>query len=236
MINIKSILKNIKYSLLKSNGIFYPKYADDFYSLHQKNLRGSYKEIRKRQSVYIKYCTKIPLINRKKNSFIDIGFGRGEFIDLLYDNKFTNIEGVDINEEFVSKADKNKFEIYHDDGIRHMYLSEKKYYGISAFHLIEHIDFPQLFDLLLICSKKLVKGGILILETPNVENIKVGSTTFYLDYTHKLKLPVQLLTMMLKYFGFTKVEVLYLQPEKTTTQGINQLLYGARDLGIVAYK
>jgi len=88
------------------------------------------------------------------------------------------------------------------------------------------LDFSQLFDLLVLCSKKIVKGGVLILETPNVENIKVGSTSFYLDHTHKLKLPSLLLKTLLKYLGFTKIEFLYLHPDKLEAQ----------DLGVVAYK
>lgn len=182
--------------------------------------------IKRRQSVYLKYIKDLPKSIRKKNFFLDIGFGRGEFIDLLKSVKLNNIEGVDINGKYISKAREKNLVVYEDDGLRHLYLSEKKYYGISAFHLIEHLDFSELFDLLLVCSKKLVKGGILILETPNVENMAVASTSFYVDHTHKLKLPSLLLKTLLKFFGFTKIELLYLQPNKS----------GAQDLGIIAYK
>lgn len=220
---MKKILKKIKYLLFKKKGLFYPKLVDDFHTYHQDKLRGSYEEIKKRQSVYLKYIKNIPKPIKSENYFLDIGFGRGEFIDLLKDLKLKNVEGVDINKKYVVKAKQNGFTVYHNDGLKHLYLSEKRYYGISAFHLIEHLDFSQLFDLLIICSKKLVKGGVLILETPNVENIRVGASSFYLDYTHRIKLPSLLIKTLLEYLGFKKIEFLYLQPEE----------FGAQDLGII---
>lgn len=223
---MKNIVKRLKYFFFKKKGLFYPKFADNFYAFHQDRLRGSVAEIKKRQSVYLRYIKNIPKPLKNENYFLDIGFGRGEFIELLRNLRLKNIEGVDTNKEYFQKAKARGYAVYHEDAIRHLYLSKKGYYGISAFHLIEHLDFPNLFDLLLICSKKIVKGGVLILETPNVENIGVGSTSFYLDYTHKLKLPSLLLETLLKYFGFSKIEFLYLQPNKS----------GAQDLGVIAYK
>jgi len=223
---MKNFFKIIKYNLLRKKGLFYPRLADDFYTNHQNKLRGSTEEIKKRQSVYLKYIKDIPRPLKDKYYFLDIGFGRGEFIELLIKDKLKNVEGVDINKNYILKAKQKGLIVYHDDALKHLYLSEKQYYAISAFHFIEHINFSQLFDLILICSKKLVKGGVLILETPNVENIKVGSSTFYLDYTHKLKLPSLLLKTLLEYLGFNKIEFLYLHPNE----------HGAQNLGVVAYK
>lgn len=222
---MKKIIRLIKYYLFKKKGLFYPRLADDFYTFHQDKLRGSVDEIKKRQSVYLKYIKDIPKPLKDKYYFLDIGFGRSEFISILKEQKFKNIEGVDINKDFVVKAKRNNHHVYCEDVIRHLYLSRKQYYGISAFHIIEHLDFYQLFDLLLLCSKKIIKGGVLILETPNVENIKVGSTSFYFDYTHKLKLPSLLLKTLLEYLGFTRIELLYLHPDENP-----------QDLGVIAYK
>lgn len=223
---MKDIFKLIKYHLLRNKGLFYPRFAGDFYTFHQGKLRGPIDDIKKRQSIYLKYIKAIPKTLKDKYFFLDIGFGRGEFINILKEQKFKNIEGVDINKEYILKAKQKGYTVFEGDALKHLYLSEKKYYGISAFHLIEHLEFNQLFDLLLICSKKLVKGGVLILETPNVENTKVGSSSFHLDYTHKLKLPSLLIKTLLEYLGFTKIEFLYLHSDGTCAQ----------DLGIVAYK
>jgi len=234
---MRNLIKIIKYYLLRQNGIFYPQLADSFYTYQQEKLRGSANEIKKRQSIYLKYIKNVPKEVKSKNSFLDIGFGRGEFIELLKEEKLKNVEGVDINKKYVLDAKKKGYSVFQDDALRYLYLSEKKFYGISAFHLIEHINFNQLFDLMLVCSKKLVKGGVLILETPNVENIKVGANSFNLDYTHKLRLPSLLIKTLLEYLDFKKIEFLYLQPEKKQIKDdVERLLYGAQDLGVVAYK
>lgn len=231
------MLKKIKYFFYAKKGLFYPRFADSFYTYQQEKLRGSVNEIKKRQSIYLKYIKKIPEELKNKNSFLDIGFGRGEFIEMLKEEKLINIEGVDINKKYVLNAKKKGYAVFQDDALRYLYLSEKKFYGISALHLIEHINFNQLFDLMLICSKKLVKGGVLILETPNIENLKVGSNTFNLDYTHKLRLPSLLIKTLLEYLDFKRIDFLYLQPEKKQIKNnVERLLYGAQDLGIVAYK
>lgn len=219
------LLKLIKYYLFRKKGLFYPSLGINFYAYHQDKLRGSYEEIKKRQAVYLKYIEKIPKLLKDENYFLDIGFGRGEFIDLLKDLKLKNIEGVDINKECVLKAKQKSYTVYQEDALKHLYLSDKRYYAISAFHLIEHLDFQELFDLLVICSKKIVKSGVLILETPNIGNCTVSSTSFFLDYTHKLKLPSLLIKTLLEYLDF-KVEFLYLQSDET----------GAQDLGVIARK
>ena len=53
--------------------------------------------------------------------------------------------------------------------------------------------------------------GLLILETPNPENIVVGTTNFYFDPTHQRPLPPQLLSFLPEYFGFERVKILRLQ-------------------------
>lgn len=234
---MNKMFKKIKYFFYEKRGLFYPRFADDFYTYQQEKLRGSVSEIKKRQSIYLKYIKNVPKELKNKNSFLDIGFGRGEFIGLLKAEKLKNIEGVDINKKYVLNAKKKGYMVFQDDALKYLYLSEKKFYGISAFHLIEHINFNQLFDLMLICSKKLVKGGVLILETPNIENIKVGSNSFNLDYTHKLRMPSLLIKTLLEYLNFKKIEFLYLQPEKKQIKDdVERLIYGAQDLGVVAYK
>jgi O-antigen chain-terminating methyltransferase len=221
-----NIFKLIKYHFLKNKGLFYPRFADNFYAFHQKRLRGSYEEVKQKQSIYLKFIKKTSEFY-KNSYFLDVGCGRSEFIDLLIEKGFKNVEGVDINKDYVAEAKRKGYAVYRSDGLKHLYLSDKKYYGISAFHLIEHLEFHELFDLLLICSKKLVQNGVLILETPNVENIKVGATSFFLNPSHKLKLPSLLIETLLKYFGFKKIKFLYLQPDEYKK---------AQDLGVVAYK
>ena len=57
----------------------------------------------------------------------------------------------------------------------------------------------------------LVPGGVLILETPNPENLVVGTSSFYLDPTHERPLPWQLLSFLAEHHGFERVKTLRMQ-------------------------
>jgi O-antigen chain-terminating methyltransferase len=82
---------------------------------------------------------------------------------------------------------------------------------VSAFHLIEHIPFETLRLLVSEAYRVLKPGGLLIMETPNPENILVGSSNFYLDPTHTRPIPPGLLSFIPRYSGFFNVKVLRLQ-------------------------
>ena len=87
---------------------------------------------------------------------------------------------------------------------------------VSAFHVVEHIPFETLRQLVDEAYRVLKPGGLLILETPNSENLVVGTSSFYLDPTHQRPLPAQLLTFVVEYAGFERVKTLYLQEHSTS--------------------
>jgi hypothetical protein len=93
----------------------------------------------------------------------------------------------------------------------------------------------------------LVKGGILLLETPNPESLFVGAFTFHYDPSHLKPLPPAIVQFSALFKGFEKAEIMRMQPELTekqikeatknpTLQGALQRLYGPRDYALVAYK
>lgn len=233
------LAKRLKLLYLKFfyGSLFSFRFLDNFYTFHQAKLRGSLKEISARLAVYLPYLKKVKAPLRSKYSFLDCGFGRGEFIQLIRSHKLARATGVDTNPEFVADAQKLGIEAIRQDMITHLYLSKEHYCGISAFHVIEHLTFDELFDFLLLAHKKLVKGGVLLLETPNIENVIVSSTSFYYDHTHVQKLPKEVLDKLLDYLGFTRIIFLPLHPIKPKPKGIvERFLFGSQDMGIIAYK
>lgn len=233
------LAKRLKLLCLKLfyGSLFSFRFLDNFYTFHQEKLRGSLEEISARLVVYLPYLKKVKAPLRSKYPFLDCGFGRGEFIQLIRSHKLARATGVDTNPEFVADAQKLGIEAIRRDMITHLYLSEERYCGISAFHVIEHLTFDELFDFLLLAHKKLVKGGVLLLETPNIENVIVSSTSFYYDYTHAQKLPREVLDKLLDYLGFTKIMFLPLHPIKAKPKGtVERFLFGSQDMGIIAYK
>jgi O-antigen chain-terminating methyltransferase len=87
-------------------------------------------------------------------------------------------------------------------------------------------------------------GGVVIFETPNPENVLVGSQYFYLDPTHRHPLPSELMEFMLDSRGFDKIEILNLHPWDSAklagtdelTARFNTYFYGPMDYAIVGRK
>ena len=85
---------------------------------------------------------------------------------------------------------------------------------VSGFHIIEHLPFNVLQQLFVEAKRVLKPGGLLIFETPNPENIVVGSCSFHLDPTHLQPIPPGLLNFLPEYYGFARFKILRLQEDK----------------------
>ena len=87
-------------------------------------------------------------------------------------------------------------------------------------------------------------GGVLIMETPNPDNILVGSHTFYHDPTHLNPLTPTAMSFLLRYCGFD-VEVRRFNPypesakvpgDDPLTERVNGHLCGPQDFAVVGIK
>ena len=175
----------------------------DSYLALQDAFRGPSAEIRERLAVYLD-----DLVDASRSGFpvLDLGCGRGDLLQLLKD---ANVQayGIDQNELSVEHGHSQGLDIRLDDIFNHLSTVKPSTIGaITAIHVVEHFDGATIVRFLGLCSRALVPGGVLILETPNPENIIVGSCNFYLDPTHIAPIPPQLLEFMVKSVGFDAVE------------------------------
>jgi O-antigen chain-terminating methyltransferase len=133
------------------------------------------------------------------------------------------------------------------DGIEYLKSIPANSLGaVTAFHVVEHLPFEKLIDLLDESARVLKPGGAAIFETPNPANILVGATNFYTDPTHRNPLPQHLLKFLAEARGFSCVEVMALHPypdsvllnDDTGVAGarLNELLYGPQDYAVIARK
>jgi O-antigen chain-terminating methyltransferase len=112
---------------------------------------------------------------------------------------------------------------------------------VTAFHLVEHMAFDALRHLVSEALRVLRPGGLLILETPNPENLAVATQGFYLDPTHERPIPPGLLSFVPEYYGYERVKVLRLQENPAVltnpSLSLNDVLGGASpDYAVVAQK
>jgi O-antigen chain-terminating methyltransferase len=85
-------------------------------------------------------------------------------------------------------------------------------------------------------------GGLLILETPNPENLVVGACTFWYDPTHIRPLPPAMLRFYVESAGFSPVRTarFYLRtdgPDRATMdEPVSPSVDGPLDYGLLAQK
>lgn len=226
--------KLFKYFLIHRAGLF-NKYHNAYYNYHQERLRGSSSVIRERLNLYLTTLAdnKIGL----KEAILDCGCGRGDFLNLLSDAGYKNLTGVDINSLSLGSVKNNSTKTVKADVNKYLYVADKTYKCITAFHLIEHMTFAELFDFLVLCRERLSPNGLLILETPNCDNLLVSAKTFNYDHTHKQKVTALFITNLLSYIGFKDIKTQNIHPIKHKLKSaVDQLLYCGQDLSITAIR
>ena len=133
---------------------------------------------------------------------LDIGCGRGEWLELLKDNGIS-AQGVDLDEGMLKLCRINNLDVFKDDGIEFLKKQlDESLIIVSAFHVVEHIPFATLQFFISEALRVLKPGGVLIMETPNPENIKVATENFYLDPTHIKPIPSKLLSFFTRILRF----------------------------------
>ena len=183
---------------------------DDFYSRFELFFRGTRTEIKARLLTYMPFIE--PMLTLYPHAIaLDLGCGRGEWLELLQEKGFQTL-GVDLDEGMLDDCRALNLNVRTQDAISALQGMENESASlVSAFHLIEHIPFETLRLLISEAYRVLKPGGLLIMETPNPENILVGSSNFYLDPTHTRPIPPGLLSFIPRYSGFLNVKVLLLQ-------------------------
>ena len=181
-----------------------------FYSAFEDKFRGSREIIKSRLQVYL------PFIQPVFKAFpqyqtLDLGCGRGEWLELLTEQGF-NAKGVDFDDCMLQDCRERGLQVETSDALTHIQtLPEQSVSIVSGFHIAEHLSFNVLRQLVQEAKRVLVPGGLLILETPNPENLSVGTHSFYIDPTHEKPVPPELLSFLPEHYGYCRVKVLRLQ-------------------------
>lgn len=220
-------------------------FLDIFYREFEDRYRGSREEILERLREYVGHIVFLKEDNDAPPQIIDLGCGRGEWLEVLREQGLQAV-GVDTNEAQAEAARTLGLHVEIDDAIS--YLSRQKERSvdfISAFHLIEHLEFPVLTHLLKECLRVLKPGGRLMLETPNPHSLIVGAFLFWFDPTHVRPYPAELIRQLLDSLGFKDANTVFLRPHEHhfefrevygLADPIADLMVGSRDYLIFCRK
>jgi len=214
--------------------------SDNFYRAFEEKHRGSRELIISRLKAYLSFVLPLKQVYPAA-SVIDLGCGRGEWLELLMLEGFLP-HGVDQDEGMLQGCLDRNLPAEKGDIIEYLsILSDESQTVVSAFHVVEHITFDQLRTLVSEALRVLKPGGLLIMETPNPENIAVATRNFYMDPTHQRPIPPQLLSFLPEHYGFFRTKIIRLQESKElfgkVSPTLNDVLEGVSpDYAVVAQK
>jgi 2-polyprenyl-3-methyl-5-hydroxy-6-metoxy-1,4-benzoquinol methylase len=219
--------------------------ADPLFVDHAASFRGSRADIKKRLTVYLPYAQEA-FAAAMKSPALDLGCGRGEWMELLTEAGIP-AKGIDLNRELVSACRGMGFDVAADDISQFVQtLPDESRSIVTAFHVLEHIPFSAVVDLIDQAVRVLKPGGIAIFETPNPKNLFVSSNNFYLDPTHRNPIPSEFLAFLVESRGLCDPKVIPLSPypdyfhlpesDCPAVRFINEHFFGPQDYGVVARK
>ena len=216
---------------------------DAFYTSFEFAFRGTEDDIRGRVAVYLPYMQAASSATAGA-LVLDVGCGRGEWLELLRANGHP-ARGVDSNRSMVGHCRARGLDVVESDAIGYLRELEPGSLGaVTGFHVIEHLPFASLVDLLDEVRRVLKPGGVAIFETPNPENLIVGACNFWYDPTHVRPLPPEPMRFVLQARGFGRVEILRLHPRSDAPQAaagnaleaaLVERLYGPQDYALIAH-
>ena len=214
--------------------------SDDFYRTFEDKHRGSRELIKSRLRVYLPFVEPLKYLDPDARA-LDLGCGRGEWLELTKELGL-NAHGIDLDDGMLLACKELDLSVETGDAISYLEkLADESQTVVSAFHVVEHITFEQLQLLVSEAIRVLKPGGLLIMETPNPENIVVATRNFYLDPTHQRPIPPELLSFLPEFYGFSRIKIIRLQESKDLINRadltLQDVLSGASpDYAVVAQK
>ena len=160
---------------------------------------------------------------------LDIGCGRGEFLEIMREANIP-AAGIDLNRESVEICRLKGLEAETADLFTHLAgLEEESLDGIFCAQVVEHLPPERLPEMIRLCASRLMRNGVIAIETPNPECLAIFATHFYLDPTHVRPVPHPLLAFYLEEFGVGVMEVRKLAPAVESMPSLASLPEAFRD-------
>jgi len=217
------------------------------YTGFENRFRGSEDAVKTQLEEYLPFF-------KKGNKVLDLGCGRGEFLDLLK-GKWIDAEGIDVNEQMVSICQDKGLTCRKGDILEQLTeYANGSLGGIFSSQVIEHLLPPYLKRLLELAFVKLEPSAPIVMETINSTSVFALVQIFHLDFSHKHPIHPQALKYLLESSGFEDIQIQYSAPleeellktlpgadEHTALlnqniDSLNKLLYAPPNYAAIGYK
>jgi SAM-dependent methyltransferase len=207
-----------------------------------ERFRGSRTEIALRVAEYL------PLLAQAE-PVLDLGCGRGELLEALRDRGLRG-RGVDADPAAVEACRLRGLDVERADVVEALAEARSSSLGaVCAVHVLEHLPAAAWMRVIAESARALRPGGVLILECPNPESLRVGASLFWIDPTHRSPIHPDALVFVAKAVGLEIIEVRRARPfpeeqhlaspgqapeVRALAQRLDALLNGERDVAVIA--
>jgi 2-polyprenyl-3-methyl-5-hydroxy-6-metoxy-1,4-benzoquinol methylase len=206
------------------------------YARFAERFRGSEDYVKKGQQVYLPYFA-------GRREVLDIGCGRGEFLELMREAGVP-AHGIDLSRESVELCRQKGLQADVADLFAWLAdLPEAALDGIFSAQVVEHLPPERLPDMIRLAASRLQRDGVLAIETPNPECLAIFASHFYLDPTHTRPVPHALLAFYMEEYGLGGIEVHRLSPAIESMPALaglpedfREAFFGGLDYAIVGRK
>jgi len=187
---------------------------------------------------------------------VDIGCGRGEFLELLLD-VVGDSRGVEIDPELVRQCVERGLPVEFGEAVSWLgAVADEGIGGLSLIQVVEHLTPQGLVDFVQLAARKVRPGGRVVVETVNPQSLYTFAHAFYLDPTHKAPVHPAYLLFLFEEAGFSKVELQWRSPcppddrlapvdagsadgelvrtINANNERVNQLLFAEQDYALIA--
>jgi SAM-dependent methyltransferase len=174
-------------------------------------FRGSREAIRARLADYVARF-------EGASDVLDVGCGRGEFLDLLRERGI-RARGLDVNHEMVEASRARGLDAVEADALAYLSsLPDASLGGLFSAQVIEHLPPDYLLGVLDAAAVKIRPGGLVILETINPACWAAFFESYIRDLTHVRPIHPQTLQFLLRASGFSPVDIEYRSPMDPATR------------------
>ena len=185
--------------------VFSPALDAYKYVSFEDQFRGSRDAIRERFASYVSLFD-------KRSPVLDVGCGRGEFLDLL-NTRAIDGRGVDLNHEMAEACRARGLDVSEADAVGYLStLDDGSLGGIFSAQVVEHLEPAYLLQFLELAFHKLRPGGRLVLETLNPACWVAFFDSYIRDITHVWPLHPETLKYLVVASGFSSARVEFRSP------------------------
>jgi SAM-dependent methyltransferase len=184
---------------------------------------------------------------------VDLGFGRGEFMELLTELG-VEARGVEPDEQLVLSARSRGLDVEQGFAVEYLRNVEPgSLGGIVMIQVIEHLSPQHVIDFVELAADKLRPGGKVVLETVNPASLYTYAHAFWVDPDHVRPVHPGFLEFLFREAEFARIAIEYRSPvadserlvalpgDDAQTALINEnferigaLLFGAQDYAVIA--